>query len=256
MVRATTTPSPSATSAPRLWLLRHAAVEGAPGRCYGASDLAARPEATRAAADGFARRWPAAPDSAGTAVANAGRAEDDIGVTGIDGVGGIGSTNGIDGLAKPMLAMASMPLDRVAGDVRLWCSPLQRCTALAAAVVERLPRLGPVRVDPRLAEMDFGAWEGRPWDAIGRDAFDAWTADFADARAGGHGESTRMFMARVGAAWDAWRASERDAVWVTHAGVMRAVMLLDAGVRCPEAASQWPSRSIGHGDWLVFERGR
>jgi alpha-ribazole phosphatase len=236
----TSSAPPCATSAPRLWLLRHAAVEGAPGRCYGASDLAARPEATRMAADDFARRWPAAPESAGTAVANAGRADRDAGIADI---------------SEPARAVASMPLDPVAGDVRLWCSPLRRCTALAAAVVERLPRLGPVRVDPRLAEMDFGAWEGRPWDAIGRDAFDAWTADFADARAGGHGESTRMFMDRVGAAWDAWRASERDAVWVTHAGVMRAVMLLDAGVRCPDAASQWPSRVIGHGDWLVFDRG-
>jgi alpha-ribazole phosphatase len=143
-----------------------------------------------------------------------------------------------------------MPLDLVAADVRLWCSPLRRCTALAAAVVERLPRLGPVRIDARLAEMDFGAWEGRPWDAIGRDALDAWTADFADARAGGHGESTRGFMARVGAAWDDWRASRRDAVWVTHAGVMRAVMLLHREIRCPVEASQWPRQSIAFGEWI------
>jgi alpha-ribazole phosphatase len=198
-------------AAPRLWLLRHAAVEGAPGLCYGASDLAAQPAATRAAADAFARRWPAAMESYGTAAS------------------------------------------RAADDIRLWCSPLRRCTALAAAVVERMPRLGPVRVDPRLAEMDFGAWEGRPWDAIGRDAFDAWTADFADARAGEHGESTRMFMARVGAAWDAWRASGRDAVWVTHAGVMRAVMLLQRDIRCPVEASEWPQRSISFGAWICVK---
>ena len=27
--------------------------------------------------------------------------------------------------------------------------------------------------------MDFGAWEGQSWDAIGREAMDAWLADFA-----------------------------------------------------------------------------
>lgn len=251
MVSVTT--STSAGRAPRLWLLRHAAVEGASGRCYGASDLAARPAATRAAADDFARRWPAGPEASGIAVSDAGRADDDTGGT------PIGDTAR---RADPTLVAASSQFDpatatatATADDVRLWCSPLRRCTALAAAVVERLPGLGPVRIDARLAEMDFGAWEGLPWDAIGRDAFDAWTADFADARVGGHGESTRLFMARVGAAWDAWRASGRDAVWVTHAGVMRAVMLLDAGVRCPERASEWPAQPVGHGEWLEFGRG-
>ena len=243
-------------AAPRLWLLRHAVVEGVPGLCYGASDLAAQPAATLAAADAFARCWPAMPASLGKAVAMAGCdvvATADADHNDKDEDSGVGGTADI---ADSRPAVPSITPDSAACDIRLWCSPLRRCTALAAAVVDRLPQLGPVRVDARLAEMDFGAWEGRPWNAIGRDAFDAWTADFTDARAGDHGESTRMFMARVGAAWDAWRASGRDAVWVTHAGVMRAVMLLEAGVRCPEAASRWPARSIGHGDWMVFGHGR
>jgi alpha-ribazole phosphatase len=236
--------------APRLWLLRHAAVEGTPGLCYGASDLAAQPAATRAAADDFARRWPAAPESLGTAVAMA--ECDVVAIADADHNDGDSGVGGTADIADPRPAVPSITPNSAVCDIRLWCSPLRRCTALAAAVVERLPRLGPVRVDARLVELDFGDWEGQPWDAIGRDAFDAWTADFADARAGGQGESTRMFMARVGAAWDAWRASGRDAVWVTHAGVMRAVMLLDAGVRCPEAASQWPANPILYGGWFCI----
>jgi alpha-ribazole phosphatase len=207
------------TTVTRLWLLRHGAVDGVQGRCYGVSDLAAQPVATREVADAFARKWLAAPDHS----ANAG------------------------------VAGASTQTDVVANDVRLWCSPLQRCTTLADAVVERMPQLGPVRVDARLAEMDFGDWEGQPWDAIKREAFDAWVNDFADAHAGTHGESTRTFMARVGSAWDAWRRSGRDAVWVTHAGVMRAVMLLHEEIRCPHDASEWPQRAIAFGEWICVE---
>jgi alpha-ribazole phosphatase len=207
----------------RLWLLRHAAVEGGSGLCYGASDLAASPAATREAADAFARDWPVARDA-------------------------------VSMKQTPPARPSSQPNHLGATGIEFRCSPLRRCTALAAAVLERLPHLGPAQVDARLAEMDFGAWEGRPWDAIGREPFDAWLADFADARAGTDGESTRAFMSRVGAAWDAWRASGRDAVWVTHAGVMRAALLLDQGVRCPDRADRWPARPIDHGAWMVFER--
>ena len=139
-------------------------------------------------------------------------------------------------------------------DIVIHTSPLQRCVALARAIADQQPALPTAALDPRLAEMDFGAWEGQPWDRIARADFDAWTADFADARAGIHGESTRLFMARVGEAWDAWRASGRDALWVTHAGVMRAVTLLQQGVRCPASASHWPREPIGFGEWRVFMR--
>ena len=138
--------------------------------------------------------------------------------------------------------------------VDIYSSPLQRCTALAQSIAFVRPELPAAIADPRLAEMDFGAWEGRPWSDIDRAAFDAWMDDFADGRVGGHGESTRQFMARVGAAWDDWRASGRDALWVTHAGVMRAVMLLQSGVRCPVDAAAWPQRGIAFGESMRFER--
>ena len=46
--------------------------------------------------------------------------------------------------------------------VPAYSSPLQRCAALA-----RRLSFAPV-FDPRLAEMDFGAWEMRSWDDIPR----------------------------------------------------------------------------------------
>lgn len=136
--------------------------------------------------------------------------------------------------------------------IALWSSPLRRCTALAEAIVALRPDLS-VRQDLRLAEMNFGAWEGRPWSAIARTEFDAWTADFAEAPAGQHGESVRAFMARVAEAHDEWRSGEGDALWVTHAGVLRAVTLLQSGIRCPATAADWPAGDLAFGGWLTFD---
>jgi alpha-ribazole phosphatase len=132
-------------------------------------------------------------------------------------------------------------------------SPLQRCAGLADAIAALRPDLT-VQHDARLAEMDFGAWEGRPWSSIARADLDAWTADFADAPAGVHGESVRAFMQRVAGAHDEWLAGEGDALWVAHAGVLRAVTLLQRGVRCAEAAADWPAGELAFGGWLSFER--
>ncbi|HEX7863912.1 MAG TPA: histidine phosphatase family protein [Variovorax sp.] len=136
--------------------------------------------------------------------------------------------------------------------IALRSSPLRRCVALAETVATLRPDLS-VQRDVRLAEMNFGEWEGRPWSAIPREEFDAWTANFADAPAGGNGESVRAFMQRVASAYDEWLASEGDALWITHAGVLRAVTLLRRGVRCPTAATDWPAGDIAFGSWLTFD---
>lgn len=136
--------------------------------------------------------------------------------------------------------------------VAMACSPLARCTDLARAISALRPDLSALP-DPRIAEMDLGDWEQRPWAAIARAEFEAWTRDFADTRAGGSGESTRQFMRRVGEAFDVWRDSGRDAVWVTHAGVIRAVRLLHGGTRCVERGDQWPGDPIAFGALVSFE---
>lgn len=135
-------------------------------------------------------------------------------------------------------------------------SPLLRARALAEALRERLP--GPVQWDERLAEMDFGAWEGRRWDALPRDELDAWTADFPHHRVGGSGESVTRFMDRVAQAWKATQAEarrkpDRPVVWITHAGVIRAMQLLQAGVRVPATATDWPREAPGFGEWTTIQ---
>ncbi|PZQ52249.1 MAG: alpha-ribazole phosphatase [Rhodovulum sulfidophilum] len=104
-------------------------------------------------------------------------------------------------------------------------SPLRRCRRLA----ERLgaERGVPLRVDPRLAEMDFGRWELRRWQEIDRDEIDAWARDFEHGRPHG-GETVAELRDRVGRAL-AEVAAPGPVLWVTHGGVVRAVCgLLDA----------------------------
>jgi alpha-ribazole phosphatase len=79
----------------------------------------------------------------------------------------------------------------------LWTSPLRRCAGVAAWLARDCGCVA--RADPRLQEIDFGAWERMRWDTIDRAALDAWAADFVHARVHG-GESVAQFAARV-AAW-------------------------------------------------------
>ncbi|GGD56571.1 alpha-ribazole phosphatase family protein [Caballeronia grimmiae] len=93
-------------------------------------------------------------------------------------------------------------------------SPLRRCASLADA-------LGTARIDARLSEMHFGAWEGCAWDDIDRALIDAWAADIEHARPHG-GESLAQFSARVFDWFDEASADASSVMHVVaHAGVMR-----------------------------------
>ncbi|SCK53404.1 alpha-ribazole phosphatase [Variovorax sp. HW608] len=137
--------------------------------------------------------------------------------------------------------------------VPLTCSPLSRCADLARTLIELRPDLRALPTDPRIAEMDLGEWEEQLWSAIDPAELEAWTRDFADTRAGRSGESTRQFLLRVGEAFDAWRAGGRDAVWITHAGVIRAAWLLRDGIRAIERSDQWPGQPIAFGECVTIE---
>ena len=68
--------------------------------------------------------------------------------------------------------------------------------------------------------MDFGAWEGQSWDAIGRTAVDAWVADPVHHAPGG-GESALAMLRRIARGGESVRASGRDAILVCHGGTIR-----------------------------------
>lgn len=118
------------------------------------------------------------------------------------------AADGVEAAAERLRALlpAGLPV---------WTSPLVRCRVLAEAL-----HPAPV-VDGRLAEMDFGEWEGRTWQDIGPAALDAWAADVAAFTPPG-GESALMLQARVLGFVAELEAEE--AVLVTHAGVMRVLL--------------------------------
>lgn len=132
-------------------------------------------------------------------------------------------------------------------------STLQRCELLAQSLQGLRPDLT-YKTDTRLTEMNFGHWEGQRWDAIPRTAYDAWTADFAGHRFGGH-ESVAEFMRRVTAAWRELVQWPGSVLWVTHAGVIRAATLLSQGVHEVTQASQWPAEAPAFGGWCTLSLG-
>lgn len=134
--------------------------------------------------------------------------------------------------------------------MRVSTSPLQRCEQLAQALYGLRPDLT-LQSDARLREMDFGAWEGRAWNTIVQNEFDAWTTDFANHAVGGNGETVRSVMARVGAAFDAL-PRDADAAWITHAGIIRATLLLAQGIRQVSRADEWPLETTACGEWRVL----
>ncbi|MDZ7918720.1 histidine phosphatase family protein [Rhodoferax sp.] len=134
---------------------------------------------------------------------------------------------------------------------QVFVSVLQRCELFAQHLRGLRPDLT-FKPEPRLVEMHFGMYEGVAWADIDKDAMDAWTDNFWAHRFGGQ-ESVAEFMARVAEVWDACqpaRTAGQVQVWITHAGVARAVSLLAQGVRRIERADQWPSQAPAFGQWL------
>lgn len=75
----------------------------------------------------------------------------------------------------------------------VWTSPSTRC----ADVGRLLARRGFThRIDTRLAELDFGAWDGQCWSAIAADEVARWETDFEHHRPG-DGESVASLTRRA-----------------------------------------------------------
>lgn len=141
--------------------------------------------------------------------------------------------------------------------VVVWCSSLQRCELLAHVLCRLRPDLS-YKSDVRLAEMNFGVFEGQRWDHIPAQAYDDWMADFWQHQFGG-AESVAGFMARVASAWHDMQAARAASVvpvahlWVTHAGVIRAVNLLAKGVLEVRSATSWPVDAPAFGQWQCVD---
>ena len=121
-------------------------------------------------------------------------------------------------LAEDVAAAAARILPQLPPQWPVFTSPLQRCRQLADA-------LHPApRTDSRLQEMDFGAWEMRPWHLIQREALDGWATDPLGYRPP-DGESVGQLQQRVHSfIAETRREGTERAVLVTHAGVIKVIV--------------------------------
>ncbi|MFW2543573.1 histidine phosphatase family protein [Primorskyibacter sp. 2E107] len=113
--------------------------------------------------------------------------------------------------------------DRVLADLppvtAIVSSPLLRCRQLASHIADHLSHEVVISSDWR--EMDFGAWEGRAWEALPRAELDAWAADFHGYDGHG-GESVAQLHSRVARALN---AAPDGALVVTHMGCIKAALV-------------------------------
>lgn len=105
----------------------------------------------------------------------------------------------------------------------VFTSPRQRCRWLADAIATRNI------VEPSLAELDFGSWEGQRWSEIPKRAIDDWAKQVLTYRPGG-GESLQAMADRV----TPWlnqtgayaRRTGQTVLVITHGGPMRVAMAM------------------------------
>ena len=132
----------------------------------------------------------------------------------------------------------------------VWSSFSSRCATVALDLAARWGATTPR--DPRLLELDFGAWEGRAWGDLEREntaAYARWMSEWQVA-APPEGETLATFRARV-ASWLSDRRADRDheaPALVAHAGVIRALRVLVDG----ESWESAMARDVPHLAWQRF----
>jgi alpha-ribazole phosphatase len=136
--------------------------------------------------------------------------------------------------------------------VRLFSSPLRRCAELAVSMVDALGNVS-LGVDARLAEMHFGDWELRAWNAIPRSEIDAWANDPVAYRPGG-GENVMQMAQRVLAFRDDLLSLQQDCIVICHAGTIRLLLACQHGESLLETAlhAAQTSHHIAYGEVIIL----
>jgi alpha-ribazole phosphatase len=119
------------------------------------------------------------------------------------------------------LDSAAARLFSLARDCLLVTSPAMRARCLAVRLSSQFI------VEPRLQELDFGAWEGRLWQDLGREAVEAWQQGLPASAPPG-GETLDAMQARC-AAWLASLRGGQDVLAITHAGPVRVLRAILGG---------------------------
>ncbi|WP_031526445.1 alpha-ribazole phosphatase [Dyadobacter crusticola] len=106
---------------------------------------------------------------------------------------------------------------------QVYSSPATRCTLLAEKIDPAFT------TDPRLAELDFGDWEGKTWDTVDQNDLQQWMDDFVNCCVPG-GESMLDLQLRVNVFWsELIKMNWQRVAIVTHAGVIRMLLTIHRG---------------------------
>jgi alpha-ribazole phosphatase len=167
----------------------------------------------------------------------------------VDGAMCYGRTDIAVKLAPELAAEQLLASYRGAPPSRIWTSPASRCRRVAERLAATLDL--PLTVDDALAELHFGAWEGRLWteiQTVERVAFEAWGQDWQRIAPPG-GELPLDIEARV-RRW--FLALAPDGIdWViAHSGVVRALSVVIERYSWPDAMR----REVPHLTWAAFSR--
>jgi alpha-ribazole phosphatase len=122
--------------------------------------------------------------------------------------------------------------------VKTYSSPLSRCAILANELSVN------VIIDERIREYDFGEWEQMAWDDIySLDEGSRWFNDYVNIPCP-RGESFTMTVHRVRQFLDSLSDSDENILIVTHAGIIRVMLVLLENYSVSEAFD----RKIGYGE--------
>jgi len=103
-------------------------------------------------------------------------------------------------------------------DFEVLSSPLLRCQKIAAKLNQSYT------INKRLQEVNFGKWEGIPWNDINKTELDIWMNDFVN-QAPPQGESyTHLSKRATTAFFEICNASPKNKIIIAHAGVIRSII--------------------------------
>lgn len=124
------------------------------------------------------------------------------------------------GLASSFQEEASKILKNLPDTSGYTCytSPLTRCKLLTDKMFCK-----EIITDPRLMELNFGDWELKSWDSIGKQEFDAWHCDFVNNRTP-NGESYFQLYTRAISLWKEIILKRENVILISHGGVIRALL--------------------------------
>lgn len=132
------------------------------------------------------------------------------------------------------------------GASQVLSSPLVRCRRLAEKVASHLKL--PLEIAPALAEIHFGDWERKHFSDIPEVDKQAWRANLRHFRFPG-GESFYDVGLRVADYLALTHAENAELLWVTHAGIISALLHSYGGV--PD--EDFIEGKLGYGTLLRFD---